>query len=148
MSSYDRASYDAENRKVLSMDGAGAGVQTSVQAAASTLDRRTFQSAVTVKDFNLSFRIGETCTGTQDSARWRFGIGKSLAGTGAVVLIGSAVVGTTADVSVVDASVSGTNVNFAAGDDIVLQILAGTVLPADSLTLSRADVSYVNRFTA
>jgi hypothetical protein len=125
--------------------GANHGAQTSVIAADTVLDRRTFMEAVTVKDWNLVFKSGDTCTGTDDTARWVLILGKSLAGTGAVTTIGSAVVGTQADNSVLDDAV--TETNFAAGDDIVLQVSAGTILPAGAINVT-SDVSYVDRFTA
>lgn len=142
MSQYDRATYDEENRKVLTL-GVAHGNQTSANSSTIVLDRRTFMAAVTVKDWNLAFKLGDTCTGTADIARWVLSVGKSLGGTGAVAVMGSAIVGTQADDSVLDETL--TETDFVAGDDIVFQLGEGTVLPLGNITVA-ADVSYVERF--
>lgn len=135
-------------RKLLQMRQLSA--QTSVIAADTIVARHTFMEAVTVKDWNLVVKTGDVLTGTADSESWQIGIGKSLAGTGAVSVVGSAKLsalangGTYSDNTVVDDAV--TETNFAAGDDIVLQYFAGTALPAGALLVD-ADIHYVERFT-
>jgi len=121
----------------------GKAAQTSVRAAQVIADKRRFMSSVTVKDFNLLFVTGGTTTGVITTAGYIIGIGKSLGGTGAISLIGTAYCGTQADNSMLNAAV--TETNFVAGDDVVLTYEAGTALPAGEI-LIEADVSYVEHF--
>ena len=121
--------------------------QTSVIGSRVEADRRTFMEAVTVKDWNVQCRVGDTTTGTSaDHNAWNVAICKSVAGTGTVTPIGCAQVGTAgqANGSVLDAVL--TETNFDAGDDIVLSYEVGTALPAGVLRVD-ADVAYVERYT-
>jgi len=143
---YDSHRYGVS--QVLSMRQLAA--QTSVIAAATVVARHTFMDAVTVKDFNLVIKSGDVLTGTADAASWRIALGKSLGGTGTVAVFGSAKLsalaqgGTYATGTVVDCSC--TETNFVAGDDLVLEYLAGTALPAGTFQAD-ADVKYVLHYT-
>ena len=125
--------------------------QTSVMAAASVIGRHTFMDAVTVNDWNLVIKTGDTLTGVTAGASWNITINKSAAGTGAVTAFGTARLhgtdaagGTHANNTVLDAACTATN--FDAGDDLVIQYLAATALPAGSLLVD-ADVKYVERYS-
>jgi proteasome assembly chaperone (PAC2) family protein len=121
----------------------GRAVQTSVRAARVIADKRRFMSSVTIKDWNLLFVAGDTTTGVITAAGYIIGLGKSLGGTGAISLFGTAYCGTQADSSVLDAAV--TETDFVAGDDLVLTYEAGTALPLGDIQIE-ADVSYVEHF--
>lgn len=116
---------------------------TSVQAAAGNASRVTIFRNVTVKDWNISMINGATCTG---ATAFAVTLNKSLAGTGALVALGTATLaGTAANLSVVDAAVTtGTDANCLAGDDIIVATVAGTALPADSIQYV-AYMDYVER---
>ena len=144
---YDDSQYGVS--KVLQMRQLSA--QTSVMSADVVVARHTFMEAVTVTDWNLVVKTGDVLTGVTAAASWNLVIGKSLGGTGAVSPMGTARMygtdalgGTHADNSVLDAACTSTN--FVAGDDIVLQYLAGTALPAGAIQVD-ADVKYVERYT-
>ena len=123
------------------------GAIGSAAASRVELHRKTFLKAVTVKDWNLEVLTGATCTGTSQVVGqvYQLAIGKSLAGTGSLSMLGTALVGTAgqADDSVLDATL--TETNFAAGDDIIFTAEIGTALGDNSL-VARANVSYVERY--
>jgi len=137
---YDDPRYGVVQRMTLR----GKAAQTSVIGARVEADRRTLMTGITVKDFNVFFVDGATTTGAAATTAFKVGLAKSLGGTGAVTLFGTAVVGTQANGSVLDGAV--TETSFVAGDDIVLSYEAGTALPAGALQIE-ADVSYVEQFT-
>ena len=140
--------------------GIGYGAIGSANAARTTLDRHTFMTAVTVKDFNLKVLTGATCTGLASNLNTELYVlclGKSPAGTGLEDIGGSAwVAGTAAsdapaasavkaaDKSVVDATI--TETDFDAGDDLVFFAEIGTALGDNSL-IAHASVDYVERYT-
>lgn len=126
--------------KVLHMPAIAA--QTSVIAARTEVSRRTFMENVTVNDFNVTVINGATCTG---GINYNVTIGKSVDGTGAFTAIGTAVIGTAANNSVIDAAV--TETNFDAGDDVIFAFEAGTALPASDVRVE-ADVQFRERFVA
>lgn len=121
----------------------GRAVQTSVRAAQVITDKRRFMSSVTIKDWNLLFVAGDTTTGVITATGYIIGLGKSLGGTGAISLFGTAYCGTQADNSILNAAV--TETHFVAGDDLVLTCEAGTALPLGDIQIE-ADVSYVEHF--
>lgn len=123
--------------------GTGRAANTSVIPTRVEIDRKTMFGNVTIKDWNIQVIDGDTSTGTQNSGRWNIAISKSLAGAGAVTPFGSAVIGTAADGSVADATL--TETNFSAGDDLVVSYEVGTALPAATLKVE-ADVSLVERY--
>ncbi len=125
--------------------GSGRAANTSVIGSRVEIDRKTMLSPVTIKDFNVQIIGGATSTGTDNSERFNVAIGKSLGGTGAIVPMGSAVIGTAADGEVVDASL--TETDLVAGDDLVLSYEIGTSLPAGILKVE-GDFSFVERFVA
>ena len=137
---YDDARYGAVHSMHL---GTAKAANTSVIATRVEIDRKTMLRAVTIKDWNVQVLNGATCTGTQNSNRFNIAISKSLAGTGAVTPMGSAVIGTAADGAVVDSSL--TETNLTAGDDLVLSYEVGTALAAGTLRVE-ADVSMVEKF--
>lgn len=137
---YDDPSFGVLQRLTLR----GKAAQTSVRASQVVADRRTFMENVTVTDWNVHFVDGATTTGAAATTAFKIGIGKSLAGTGAISLIGTALCGTQANGTVQDGSVTETTFNV--GDDIVLTYEAGTALPAGAVQVE-ADVMYKERYT-
>jgi len=123
--------------------GTGHADQTSVIGSRVEIDRKTMMTAVTIKDWNVQVIQGDTTTGTQNSDRWNIAICKSAGGTGDVTPFGSAVIGTQADGTVLDGTL--TETNLSAGDDLVLSYEKGTALPAGVLRVE-ADVSLVEHF--
>lgn len=113
--SYSDPSYGAKH----SLDfGKQASIDGTYQSAVD-LVRYTFMFPVKVTDWNLRWLTGGTDFGA-DSLLY---LGKSAAGTGAVSVIGTAILGTTAtqaDGTVLDCSVDA-ETSFSSGDDIVLQ---------------------------
>jgi hypothetical protein len=143
---YDHPRYGVVQH--LPMASTQAALTASAQPGATRKEMRryTFMQAVTVNDWNLEVESGFTSTGTQNSNRLNVAISKSLAGTGAVTPFGSAVLGTQADGTVVDGSLTATN--FAAGDDLVVSLEAGSMLPTtENFKLGGAVVAFVERFT-
>lgn len=128
------------------------GAIGSANAARAILNRRTMLKNVTIKDFNLQVLVGATCTSTGTSAdtvvateTYILGLGKSLAGTGAIVAMGTAQIGTAgvADDTVLDGSLTETDLDE--GDDLVFFAEIGTALGDNSL-IARMDVSMVERY--
>ena len=121
----------------------------SAFSAQTKFDVKTMLTNVTIKDWNLRCLVGATCTGTGGVTTevWTLKLGYSSAGTGALTAIGTATVGTggQADMSVLDASV--TETNLAAGDDVIFYTDAGTALGDNSLVV-RADVSFVEHYVS
>lgn len=137
--SYSDAGYSAQHQTQI----ADSLSMTSVQASASTLARITVMQDCEVVDWNVGVIEGTTCTGTPI---FQVTINKSLGGTGTVAAMGTASIGTAADKSVVDAAVAGgTGCQLVAGDDIVINTVAGTALPADNITL-RFHYSWIEKF--
>lgn len=118
--SYADASYRGKHD--LNMGNKGS-IDGTYQSAVDVV-RHTFMQPVTVTDWNISWLTG----GTNFGADVLFYLGSSLAGTGAVTVIGTSSVvgtdGTQADASVSDESCTATT--FSTGDDIVFQVI-GTV---------------------
>lgn len=142
MPSYDDSRFGVSQHMHL---GTGRAAGTSVVGSRLEIDRKTMMSAVTIKDWNVQVLTGATATGTQNSNRYNIGISKSLGGTGAVTPFGSAVITAAADGSVVDGSL--TETNMVAGDDLILSYEVGTALPAASALRVEGDVMLVERFT-
>lgn len=143
MSFYDDPRYGVKQRMTLF----GRANQTSVIAARTEADRRTMLEAVTIKDWNVKFVVGDTTTGTSANHNgWKITLGKSAAGTGAFAAMGTAWCGTAGQAtgSILDAAL--TETNLAAGDDLVLAYEAGTALPAGVLRVE-SDVQYVERYS-
>ena len=143
MGFYDDPKYGVQQRMTL----LGRANQTSVIASRTEADRRTMMEAVTIKDWNIKYVVGDTTTGTSANHNaWKICLGYSLAGTGAFTAIGTAYCGTAGQAtgSIQDGSV--TETNLSAGDDIVLAYEAGTALPAGVLRVE-SDVQYVERYT-
>jgi hypothetical protein len=84
-------------------------------AAAATDQVYTFMTPVTVTDWQLM--VTTAGNGTSRDVI----LGKSLAGTGAVTVVGTTTVGTAAVDTVVDCTC--TETDFAAGDDLVVQLV-------------------------
>ena len=116
--------------------------QTSAIASAVVIKRYTFMHNVKVTDWNVAFVVGGTQTGAAAASNF-VQIGKSLAGTGAVSVIGSAAIGTQANNTVKDATV--TETTFKTGDDLVVQYAAGTGLAA-GVFQAGANVQYVENY--
>ena len=123
----------------------GKASQTSVRAARVEADRRTMLKNVTIKDWNVFFVDGATTTGAAATTAFKICLAKAAAGTGAVTPFGTALCGTQANGSVLDGSLTETNLD--AGDDLVLSYEAGTALPAGTVQVE-SDVSLVERYSA
>ena len=141
--SYDHPKHWTE--QTISLAYAADGALTSVRAADVELARWTAMSAVRILDFNLHVIDGATSTGAAATTAFAFTINKSLGGTGALSALGTAQIGTAANNSVVDASV--TETALTAGDDLVFNLESGTALPASSVKV-RAVVQYREQFEA
>jgi len=113
--------------------------QTSVNASQAELARHTFMTAVEVTDWNVRVMTGDT----QTSGFTALSINKSAAGTGALAAFGTANLGTNADNTVIDGTV--TTTSFSAGDDLVIAYDAGTSLPANAFKVG-FDVMYKEKF--
>jgi len=102
-------------------------------AADAEISRITAFTNIRAIEAQVPVHTGGTAAGPQ------FTIGKSLAGTGAVVAFGTINVGTSADSTVLDIALTETDIND--GDDIVVQKLAGTAAetPSISVILSYAE---------
>jgi len=83
--------------------------------AATELQRSTVMEASRILDWQLKVVTGGT------SANRSVTLGYSVAGTGAVVNIGTAALGTMADLTVLDAACTETSI--AAGDDLVISVI-------------------------
>lgn len=119
--------------------------QTTTMASDTVIRRHTYMNAVRVTDWNAVVAVGATQTATAASARTYVEIGKSVAGTGAVSVLGSAFIGgTQANNTVVDSSLTATN--FDSGDDLVLQYAASTGAAA-GVVQAGGQVTFVERFT-
>lgn len=142
---YDNDRHDCI--QTLTMGKAADAALGSAFSAQTKFDVKTMLTNVTIKDWNLRCLVGATCTGASQVATqvWTLKLGYSAAGTGTLTAIGTATVGTAgqADMSVLDASV--TETNLAAGDDLIFYTDAGTALGDNSL-VARADVSFVEHY--
>ena len=107
---------------------AGTGAITVVQS-------HTFMYPVTVTDWNVVVKTGGTAGNCPVT------IGKSAAGTGTVSYLGTVTLGTNANLSVVDGSL--TETSFSAGDDLVFS--RGVATTAGPFVVS-ADVQYRETF--
>lgn len=142
MAKYDDSRYAVKHTMNLPDVGA---TQTSVIAANTVIRRVTMQHAVTITGFNAVFKIGGTQTATAAAAKNFVAIAKSLAGTGALSQIGQIAIGTQANDTVKDGTVS-TPVSLAAGDDLVAYYPAGTGLAA-GIFQAGVQVQYLETFT-
>jgi len=139
----DSKYYGKQTNKLMGQFAMTSAQTTGIEIARSTV----MGAAVTVQDFNV--QIGGSAGDTGTSGSYQVVIAKSAAGTGALSAIGTA--SWTATGAIIhqtnkDASVTATN--FAVGDDIVLRIGPGTVLPAGSVTVNAVDISLVEYFNA
>ncbi len=143
---YDDSRWGVRQNVVLGQPGAIG----SAAAARDEMARHTFMTAVTVKDWNLRVIVGMTGTGTAlvpTTEKYVLSVAKSLAGTGALSIIGGSAViphAGVADGTVIDQSM--TETNFAAGDDLVFFAEIGTALGDNSL-IAHASVDYVEHYT-
>ena len=94
------------------------GALNGTRASDTELTRFTFMHPATVTDWNVYMVAG----GTQ--ATLSLAVGKSAAGTGAITQIGTQNLGTQATATVIDSSLTATE--FSTGDDLTLEVLAGT----------------------
>ena len=83
--------------------------------ATTELQRATVMEASRILDWNLKVVTGGTSAGRSLT------LGYSVAGTGAIVNIGTAALGTMADGTVLDAAVTETSI--AEGDDLVISVI-------------------------
>lgn len=137
---YDNHSYNVFQRLHM---GTGRAANTSVIGSRVEIDRKTMMANVSIKDWNIQIIEGATSTGTHNPGRFNVALSKSLGGTGALVPMGSAVIGTAANGIIVDASL--TETNLVAGDDLIMSYEVGTALPAGTIQVA-GDVSYVQHF--
>jgi len=126
-----------------------AAAGTSLYSADSEVSRTTFMSAVDILDFNVQMTTGATYTSTAPQI---IKIGKSLAGTGAVSDLGTAILHTSADLAILDGTLTtsgyyaGTANHLAAGDDLVLEVAAGTAEATAKPQIKHAHIEYRERF--
>lgn len=137
---YDDPAYGVLQRMTLANEADAA--LGSAFASQTTFARETMMTGVTIKDFNVVVLSGCTCTG---AGAWTLKIGKSAAGTGAISAIGTASATTHADDTVIDGSVTETNLD--AGDDLVFYHDAGTAL-GDNALACKAVVSYTEHYVS
>lgn len=94
------------------------GAINGTNAAVGELGRYTLMEDSRLLDWNVRVKVGGT------AAQQSILIGYSLGGTGAFTALGTAALGTNADSTVIDGSL--TETDLAAGDDVVYQRSAGT----------------------
>ncbi len=129
-----------------------ASAGTSTQSADLELGRMTFMSAVDILDFNVQMTTGATFTGITANVIYK--IGKSLAGTGAVSDLGTAVLHTAADLAILNGELTtsgynaGTANHVAAGDDLVFEQAAGTAIGTGVPQVKHAHIEYRERFAS
>ena len=123
---------------------------TSTLASDTEIGRISFMSAVDILDFNVQVTTGATFTGVTANVIYK--IGKSLAGTGAVSDLGTAVLHTNADLAILDGELTtsgyyaGTANHIAAGDDLVFEQAAGTAIGTGVPQVKHCHVEYRERF--
>ena len=144
--SYSDQRYGA-SQEVFLAGQAAAG--TSTYAADTEVSRTTFMSAVDILDFNVQMTTGATYTATAPQI---IKIGKSLAGTGAVSDLGTAILHTNADLAILDGALTtsgyyaGTANHIAAGDDLVFEQAAGTAIGTGVPQVKHCHIGYRERF--
>jgi hypothetical protein len=116
------------------------GALNGTNASANTIvSRMTFMQPSTVTDFNVFMVAGGTMAGAAI-------VGRSLAGTGATVALGT-FVGTGAISTVHDgAVVGGTTCNFSKGDDIVIERAGGALGTTTTVENLRFYIQYRENF--
>ena len=137
--SYDRDSF--QTNQILRIEGLGAN-QTSVIAADSELAREKMMAECKVTDFNVRFTTGATTTGDKD---FIVALAKSVAGTGALVDIGTVTAAAIADGAFLDATLTA-DVELDAGDHLVAYHPAGTALPAGAVQVKSVSVKFNEMF--
>jgi hypothetical protein len=105
---------------------------------AAELTRTTVMENTVLKDWQLRLTTGGTGAGPSIT------IGYSVDGTGTYVPIGTQAFGTHADGAMIDCSLTETKIS--AGDDILIQSVAGTV--ASTVVVEYFDVETVEWFVA
>ena len=144
--SYSDQRYGASQETYLTGQSAAG---TSTYSADSEVSRITFMSAVDILDFNVRMTTGATYTAVAPQI---IKIGKSLAGMGAVSDLGTAILHTSANGAIIDSTLTtsgyyaGTANHLAAGDDLVLEIAAGTAAATGVPQVGSARVEYRERF--
>jgi hypothetical protein len=108
-------------------------------ATAAALSKFTVMENTVIKDWNMYLTTGGTAAGGPSIT-----IGYSVDGTGTFVPIGTQAFGTHADATIVDGSLTETKIN--AGDDIVIQSVAGT--DASTIVVEAFNVETVEWFVA
>lgn len=130
----------------------------SARSARVEVQRKTMLTNIVVKDWNLEVITGATCTGTGVALEsYNFGLAKSAAGTGTLALLGNIYIGGTsaietygvkaADGSVIDGSMTASDLTVDAGDDLIFTSEIGTAL-GDATVQVRANVAFVEQFVA
>jgi hypothetical protein len=144
--SYSDQRYGASQEAYLAGQAAAG---TSTYAADSEVSRITFMSAVDILDFNVQMTTGATYTSVAPQI---IKIGKSFAGTGTITDLGTAILHTSADLAMLDGTLTtsgyyaGTANHLAAGDDLVLEVAAGTAAATGEPQIKHAHVEYRERF--
>lgn len=133
--SYSAGRYNTEQRMQVTGDDVSLA---GTQASATELYRTTALKAIRLlANANADILTGGTAAGPA------FTVNTSLAGTGALVPIGTATFGTHADSTVLDVTITETEISE--GDDIVLESVAGT---AASTVVFVYNQNYVEDFVA
>ena len=104
--SYSDQSYGSEKAITTAESASLAGT-----GGVTVIQRHTFMYPVTITDWNVVVKTGGTSTDCPVT------IGKSVAGTGTVAELGTITLGTNANLTVVDGTLTSTS--FSSGDDLV-----------------------------
>lgn len=134
--------------QMVTIDG-DAAANTSLHSADNEVGRFTFMSAVEILDFNVRMTTGATYTSVAPQI---IKIGKSLAGTGAVADLGTAILHTSANAAILDGTMTtsgyyaGTANHLAAGDDLVIEYAAGTATATAAPQIQEGKIEYRERF--
>lgn len=129
---YDESRY--QNKRTILVDGI---TVAGTDAAAVPKIRMRCPKAITITGATYGVPVGGTHANNRVVT-----IGKSLAGTGTISVIGSAIFNTTANNAA--AAITVTSTDFAAGDHLTVEVLAGT-----SASTARVDLAleWIEDFT-
>lgn len=133
--SYSAGRYNSE--KIASITADGVSFSGTIAAAAELARWTALQNMRVLANSNIQVLTGGTAAGPS------FTVNTSLAGTGALVPIGTATFGTQADGTVLDVTINETAI--VEGSDIVLQSVAGTVA---ATPVFGYNINYTENFVA
>lgn len=127
MSQYDSAMWYSRKHHII--DGGGLGLSVvGTNAAAADIYRTLFTENVTIDELSVTALTGGTAAGPICT------VNTSVAGTGALVPIGTFKVGTTAN-NINLPAITIASSTLTAGDHLVIQVAAGTAAATPKFTL-------------